>query len=95
MTAKFVHGEKLLDAVSSDNDHVFTGLVKDEKHASIAVVSASSKTLSARISISPRVLKKAKWVAVNIVNQKPVKLSKKEVMTITLRPYEVVIIRLY
>lgn len=93
---EFVHGEKLWDAVKCDNDQVFAGMVKDAQHESIVLVSTAATSQKMQLSLISDYTKRAKLVAVDIINQdKKVQFDKTtNGISIALEPYQVVIVRL-
>lgn len=92
---EFVTGEKLLEEVNCDNDNVFTGMVKDGKHCSIAVVSTSAKQEKVLVSVASR-YNKQKAIVTDVIHNEAVNFSRiKEGFSLTLQPYQVLVIRLY
>ncbi len=93
---EFIHGQKVLDAVESNNADVFTGLAKDEKHSSVLVVSGSGKPINIELSLAPRYLKRSFFSAMDIINNKIERgkiINKK--IKLQLKPFQVIVIRLY
>ncbi len=93
---EFVYGQKVLDAVESNNADVFTGLVKDEKHSSVLVVSGSGEPLNIKLSVAPQYLKRSFFSATDILHNKTESgkyINKK--IELQLKPFQVIIIRLY
>ncbi len=85
-----------MDAVESNNADVFTGLVKDEKHSSVLVVSGSGEPLNIKLSVAPQYLKRSFFSATDILHNKTESgkyINKK--IELQLKPFQVIIIRLY
>lgn len=92
---EFVTGEKLLEPADCNNGSVFTGMVKDGKRCSIAVISTSSKQETLTVSVAEGYIKGTP-VALDIIHNSPVNFSRaKGKLSLTLKPYQVVVIRLY
>lgn len=94
---EFIHGEKLLDEVSCDNQDVFTGAAKDNKHGSLAVISSSAKSLKTNISLPSHLVHKKIVYAENIITseKRTLKISKDYRLSLFLKPFDVWIIRLH
>lgn len=94
---EFVRGNRLLKEVDCDNDDIFTGMAKDRKHCSVAIISASSQDIKLTVRLREKLQKKKPLIAKDILTdmQTTVTVLSGNRISLTVRPYQAMVVRLY